>query len=503
MKRRRSIAQASAATVLGFAAVALLSDDGPPASLSPSSFLHRVLSTNTTVVCNTTHILSTDVPRRLTKDMFAATIHHENFPDLDRFQCEVEYRHDPSNGEGSWTKPEELKVPPGSRFDINNNFRTRIATSNLNVLFVGDSVGENMARFWEDAHEWGGESKGADQQVIEKNSMEPRRPDQEEIVKDNFYNLPGYKQAVLWANQLPQENGGGSIGFVRVLKLWKERNRGYTFKSWEPRIFKRYRETHGNVDVLVYRTPWPWIANEPINTRSIGGGSDEVGKISVGDYAEVLDMAHKYLRPHTVILVTTPVNNNALRDGMVSLRKDNEAIRSFVANYKAPATPEDGVQNVLLLDWELLIDDMIKANAEVLRIPHEKAFSHYITGENSEKLATNKKKGMYPQLTAMSCSGMPSSGFTVDSEFASECPEAKMGRISVDGMHFCGATIGPRTNSGLACLIQCTIDKDNDSSQTIQSSLKACQDRCNKLYMNMKTVFVADNGQGLGHLTYM
>ena len=89
MKRRRSIAQASAATALGFAAVALLSNDG--ASVSSSSLLRRVLSTNATVtVCNTTHTRSTDIPRRLTKDMFAATIHPGTNPDLDGFQCEVE-----------------------------------------------------------------------------------------------------------------------------------------------------------------------------------------------------------------------------------------------------------------------------------------------------------------------------------------------------------------------------------------------------------------------------
>lgn len=501
MKRRRSIAQASAATALGFAAVAMLSNDGASVS-SSSSLLRRVLSTNSTVtVCNSTHTRSTEIPRRLTKDMFAATIHPGTNPDLDGFQCEVEYRHDPTTGEGAWTRPEKSpQVPPGSPFEINNNFRTQVSTSNLNVLFVGDSVGENMARFWETAHNWGSELKGTDQEVIEKNSMAPRRPDQEEIVKDNFYNLPGYKQAVLWANRLPEESGGGSIGFVRVLKLWKDRNRGFTFKSWEPRIFKKYSEAHGNTDVLVYRSPWPWLANEPVNTRSIGNGRDEVGKIAASDYAEILEMAHKYLRPHTVILVTTPVNNNALRDGMVSLRKDNEVIRTFVKEYKPPVRPEDGVQNVLLLDWELLVDDMIRANAEVLGIPPEKAFSHYITGENSEKLAANKKKGIYPQLTAMSCSGTSSLGGTVGSEFENECPEAKMGRISPDGMHFCGTTLGPRTNGGLACLIRCTIDANDDvnGGSGSQSSLKACQDMCNNLFMNMETVIIGGTGTGTG-----
>ena len=45
--------------------------------------------------------------------------------------------------------------------------------------------------------------------------------------------------------------------------------------------------------------------------------ADIVGEISESDYDEVLTMAHKYLRPHTVILVTTPVNNNGIHDGFI------------------------------------------------------------------------------------------------------------------------------------------------------------------------------------------
>ena len=131
--------------------------------------------------------------------------------------------------------------------------------------------------------------------------------------------------------------------------------------------------------------------------------------------------------------------------------------------------------------------------------------------KHSLLLAANKKKGVYPQLTAMSCSGKSSPGATVDSEFANECPEAKMGRISPDGMHFCGTTLGPRTNGGLACLIQCTIDASDDDNGDFKSSLKACQDMCNNLFMNMETVItgtgrsrstgIADNDEGfLGQL---
>lgn len=420
-----------------------------------------------------------DDSRPARQSMFESTLRFHKAPDLSRFQCELSYRKHPEASWG-WHRPvENPKVPAGSRFDVNNNFLTDIFKSNLNIFFMGDSVGENLADFFLDALGDDSNSKS------------------DEVFKEN---MQGVEQSVYWAKKLPEDKGSGTIAFARMLRMWKEKNKGDSdsFRGWEPQIFEDHVKAHGNVDVFVYRLPWPWMFQEgsflPPNLREIKD-SDVAGELSESDYDEVVSMAQKYLRPHTVILVTTPVNNNGIKDGFKKLRKDNEAMRSYVKNFVPPENPSDGVQSVLLLDWEKLVDAAILANAEVLGIKPEKAFYHSLTGVNIEE---SKKRQWYPQLTAMTCSGTTS---VQEPQWSNECPEDRMGLVSPDGMHLCGATIGPRSSGGLACLMKCSIGADEHGLEYRTSFLEKCQNKCNGLFMNMDTFFVAHDKEGQsGHL---
>ena len=49
-------------------------------------------------------------------------------------------------------------------------------------------------------------------------------------------------------------------------------------------------------------------------------------------------------------------------------------------------------------------------------------------------------------------------------------------------------------------MIRCTIDANDDvnGGSGSQSSLKACQDMCNNLFMNMETVIIGGTGTGTG-----
>lgn len=145
--------------------------------------------------------------------------------------------------------------------------------------------------------------------------------------------------------------------------------------------------------LLLYkdRTPWPWM-------QKFG----DTGDISSGDYYNVLEVARRMVNPRTVIFTTSAVNNNGISDGFASMRRDNEAVRRFVEHYQPPEYAEDGVQNVMLLDWERLTDDLVLANAESMGIPGHMAFTHVLTGnglthEKSFKGVTNSPH--YPQLT--------------------------------------------------------------------------------------------------------
>ena len=114
--------------------------------------------------------------------------------------------------------------------------------------------------------------------------------------------------------------------------------------------------------------------------------TDKLGNIVEDDYYRVLEVSRRMVNPRTVIFATSAINNNALKmDGFKSLRKDNEVLRQFVADYKIPYYSNRGVQNVLLLDWEKLTDALVLANAETMNIPPEMAFKHSVSCEGLSK----------------------------------------------------------------------------------------------------------------------
>ena len=116
------------------------------------------------------------------------------FPTTAGQQCETHW--DAKNDR--WVPPEQAQaVPAGSRFESNNNFFTKVDFNALNILVVGDSVGENMALFLENSH--------ADLGLY-KHKRESYR---EQI------NLEGRSQDRIWVNHVPEEKGGGYVAFAR------------------------------------------------------------------------------------------------------------------------------------------------------------------------------------------------------------------------------------------------------------------------------------------------
>ena len=169
------------------------------------------------------------------------------------------------------------------------------------------------------------------------------------------------------------------------------------------------------------------------------------------------------VNPTTVIFATSSVNNNGIKDGFKSLRKDNQELRSFVEAYQPQPNVGGRVQDVMLLDFESLTDALIIANAEVMGIPANMAFKHVLTGRGLSE--------------AHSCAGTKKPSHP---EEIATCEEDKRGRISPNGMHWCDTTTGPRTAGGIYCLIDCTAEQDKRK--------KECQDRCNRLWMGLDTV---------------
>ena len=65
----------------------------------------------------------------------------------------------------------------------------------------------------------------------------------------------------LFVIPVPEDRGGGYVAFGRVLRLWHgdEIDRTHEdFVKWDPTMFDSLKREYGDVDVLIYRTPWPW-----------------------------------------------------------------------------------------------------------------------------------------------------------------------------------------------------------------------------------------------------
>lgn len=169
------------------------------------------------------------------------------------------------------------------------------------------------------------------------------------------------------------------------------------------------------------RTPWPWM-------QKFG----ETGDITEGHYYRVLEVARRMVNPRTVIFTTSAVNNNGISDGFVSMRRDNEVVRRFVQHYQPPENAEDGVQNIMLLDWERLTDDLVFANAESMGIPAHMAFSHVLTGNGLTHKKSFTGVNWYPQLTAMACGSVSE---PTHPKRIPTCMDDRRGRISPDGKH--------------------------------------------------------------------
>ena len=292
---------------------------------------------------------------------------------------------------------------------------------------------------------------------------------------------------------VPKERGGGYVAFARVLHLWNDDEIDETnqeWKQWQPQMFKDFQREYGDVDVLIYRTPLPWL-------------NYMKGEIVENDYYRILDTAHRMVNPRTVIFATSPINNNAFKDDFVPLRKDNSAVRQFVANYQPPSSPPSsaggGIQNVMLMEWERLTDELVLANAEIMNIPPEMAFKHRVTCEGLSKKHSVTGPFYCPHLTAMACAGTSSPNHP---EAIASCVDERRGRLSQDGMHWCEGTTGPRTVGAVACLIQCattadaTFGGDQGNQEPRMAYLKDCQDQCNALWTSMDSAYVDEGDRG-------
>ena len=193
-RRRRHVLVRIASTICLIAALAVLVDLGADEATRSST---RIIGGRTGVSANfrlLEGINKIKPGRTLKAALLRSHLRFNPNPNTKGQQCETHWDAE----EDSWTAPEEAQpVPAGSRLETNNNFLAKVDFNALNIMVVGDSVGENMALFLENAHAGIG---------VLKHQRESYR---EQI------NLQGRNQDRIWVSHVPEEKGGGYVAFAR------------------------------------------------------------------------------------------------------------------------------------------------------------------------------------------------------------------------------------------------------------------------------------------------
>ena len=321
-----------------------------------------------------------------------------------------------------------------------HDFTPKVSSMGLNVLYMGDSVGNQL-------YEWMTE-------LIKQSSQGTFLQSEK-----RGYHGPKNSKLSYGSHKFATEDGG-VVSFIRSNGLVGQRNSKLMKGHIDEEAVRNLMAENKHYDVLVHRTPWPHM-------------TDVMGNMDETYYADILQSAYDYFRIQTVILVTTPYNNNAYKR-LELLRKDNEVIRKFVKEYVAPADGS-GVRNVLLMDFERFADMVMTANGKEMGIEPDMIFKTSVIYKQ-------------PQITLYPAQAMLCAGDKTSHETSEKCHQG-YSSLSYDGMHWC-PEVGLRCTSTVLCLTSCIYNhNDFHSSRNIpKEHQQECQDTCNDQFMSLKEI---------------
>ena len=348
--------------------------------------------------------------------------------------------------------PSLQSTDEGKLFD----FTTTVST-NLNILWMGDSLGHQFSQGWEAA-------------VLGKGFESNRKVHMK-------YNV-GSKQFDCLASSAPVR-GGGVSAFWRYTKLlersrWAkiapcfvmERKWGENFlhtlldlkyKDPTPGSSQQQYSVNG-FDAVVIRSPHGWMKAEELTKERI---------------KEVIIFCQELIGARAVIFTTVGLDNNAITadmwKGVVNI---NQLIHEVANEWKPPKDGQDGVQYVLVQEFSDFTSKILHENG--------KHIGYNTTSNNFffERLVGGSTS--WPQSIPMVCANKPKDNLD------SECQRNK---ISPDGIHWCVETLGPRFTASIACLLGCVYnERPPDSTPEGLASVRKCEKDCNDQFMSLKRV---------------
>jgi hypothetical protein len=219
----------------------------------------------------------------------------------------------------------------------------------------------------------------------------------------------------------------------------------------------------GSFDAMVIRIPHGWISLNQISVKALN---------------ETVHLAHELFGVSSIVFISLPfVNNVVTMEDLRLLNKKNTLIRDFVRNWKKSAGAESGVEHLLLLEFGDFADSLMEWNAGLM------GFDTSVANYTMETLSCCPRKGFTQSIAQVCSTRVPVGSKNCDGN-----------SISEDGMHWCMETVGGRFFAGTSCLLACAFNdekRDGSTNTTSPTTIRQCEQRCNDDFMSLKPADVS------------
>ena len=388
------------------------------------------------------------------------------------------------------------QLPPSLNDRSILTFGTTTST-NLKILFIGDSIAQQFAQ-------------GFYASVLDEDHVHGH------IILDSIQSA-GQKGLHVHKSLVAPTRGGGVVAFWRSTSLMTNGMEGYInymkemgdelvqYKYAYPasaanELVLNHTEEHrgsngvphyatkvylnetgqrihtvGSMDACVVRLPHGWIKLQDITRDHL---------------VQHIDNCNKIAGCETVIISTLPFNNNVQTPSdWHDLIKINEMIRNVARNWIPRLPEEGGPKTVLVQEFGNYTNQILLRNAQQIgyntstpdfaKVGWEKELTDILLHRHT------LVGGEYPPSIPMVC-GYPLESWSVKKELDQSMP-CQFNMISRDGAHWCVECIGPRYDASVACLLGCVYN-EKDPIIGRMNFLLQCEQQCNDQFMSLNPV---------------
>jgi len=368
------------------------------------------------------------------------------------------------------------------------DFSTSVSTD-LKVLFLGDSVAEQFGNAFDDA-------------ATTEAHLNPNATSSTRIVLNSF-RVGGQMRNCVFASA--PVRGGGAVALWRVVKLFSMRRKGggtcnNNAGGWNDHQLSSMLEqefqpanansfTIGQFDAVVLRIQLGWMPPRAITKDTLN---------------ETISLCRDYIGARTVVVMTINFTNDVHNPAEWAWAASmNELLREMARTFNKNATEHQSEFRVQIMEFANFTTQVHWANARTIRAPDGDSFeypnlmppkaSEHNWDQNATFLFDRFKPwhrmNHHPHSIPTVCSKMGEE-FIYDNhqlkrvELRRQC---RYNSVMLDGLHWCMSSVGPRYHAGLSCLLGCAYNRSGKKSSRKEElrQIEECERLCNDQFMSL------------------